>query len=66
MGDDAYALSRVAMENAVIVGWLLNEKEWCKRIDLYVNSYFQAKSRLNTIDRKHHGDADPTAASVNR
>ena len=61
LGDDAYALSRVAMENAVIFAWLLNEKAWCKRIDLYVNSYYQAQSRLNEIDRKHHGDTVATA-----
>ncbi|MXY25358.1 MAG: hypothetical protein F4Y45_12645 [Acidobacteria bacterium] len=61
MGDDAYALSRVAMENAVTVAWLLNEREWCRRIDLYVNSYSQAQFRLNEIDRKYHEGTVPTA-----
>ena len=56
MGGDAYALSRVALENAVIVDWLLNEEQWRKRIDIYVNSYSQAKVRLDKVARKHYGD----------
>ena len=58
MGDDAYALSRVALENAVIIAWLLNEEQWCKRIDIYANSYSQAKVRLDAVAQKHHGGTE--------
>ena len=58
MGDDAYALSRIALENAVIVAWLLNEEQWPERIDIYANSYTQAKVRLDAVAQKHHGGTE--------
>ena len=53
LGDDAYALSRVALENAVIIAWLLNADHWCERIDIYANSYSQAQVRLNKVVQSH-------------
>ena len=58
MGDDAYALSRIALENAVIVAWLLNEEHWCERIDIYANSYSQAKVRLDAVAQIYHGGTE--------
>ena len=53
LGDDAYALSRVALENAVIVAWLLNPDHWAERVDIYANSYSQAQVRLNRVVQSH-------------
>ena len=58
MGDDAYALSRIALENAVILAWVLNEEQWCERIDIYANSYSQAKVRLDAVAQKYHGGTE--------
>ena len=51
--DDAYALSRVALENAVVIAWLLHTDHWCERLDIYVNSYSQTQVRLNRVIQHH-------------
>ena len=53
LGDDAYALSRVALENAVVVAWILDSDRWPERIDVYANSYSQAQVRLDRVIRNH-------------
>lgn len=56
LGSDAFALSRVALENAVIVMWLLDKDNWCERVDTYVNSHSQARVRLNDVVQEYQPD----------
>ena len=63
LGDDAYALSRIALENAAIIAWLLNAEHWCERLDVYANSYSQAQVRLRQVAQKHHPNS-PAAQTL--
>src|SRR5207244_3856419 len=39
-GDDAYALARVAIENSIVIAWLL-DGDWAVKIDTY-GMYWEA------------------------
>lgn len=53
LADDAYALCRVLMENAVILSWI-TAGPWIERVDTFGLFYAAAKRRLVQVITDHH------------
>ncbi len=56
LADDAYALSRVLMENVVNLAWILSE-DWVDRLDKYLLFFTASQCRLEQVVKEHLPDS---------
>ena len=66
LGDDAFALARVALENAVVVEWLLHDRYWPQRVDYFVRYEADAIVRSCEVTQKHFPNTPGTTSQIDQ
>lgn len=56
--NDALALSRMAFENAVTIGWMLHGEDWQERVDLYVHYLHKVQVEGKKYFDKHDPESE--------
>ena len=56
--NDALALSRIAFENAITIGWMLRGQDWRERVDLYVHYLHKVQVEGKKYFEKHDPESE--------
>lgn len=64
LGDDAYCLSRVLLENAISLAWMLHDDR-PRRIDTYTMFFAAVRERWRELGRLYYPDNAEIQAAVN-
>ena len=60
LGDDAFALARVALENSIVFSWLLHKDYWRQRVDYFALYEASEIVRSCEVMRNHFPNASVT------